>query len=87
MVPGSSLIDADTVEREIITRLRAAKLRLRFDKAALRVVGRLKIALAGVVPEGETVVYHNPRPDKASCEDGCCAGKHAARRPDRRGAR
>ena len=54
MVPGSSLIDADTVEREIITRLRAAKLRLRFDKAALRVVGRLKIALAGVVPEGET---------------------------------
>ena len=54
---GSPLIDADTVEREIIERLRAAKLRLRFDKVALRLVGGLKAALAKVVPEGETIVF------------------------------
>ena len=53
----SPLIDADTVEREIIERLRAAKLRLRFDKVALRLVGGLKAALAKVVPEGETIVF------------------------------
>jgi hypothetical protein len=49
--------NADTVEREIIARLRAASFRLRFDKVALRVVSELKAALAGVVPEGETVVF------------------------------
>jgi hypothetical protein len=51
------VIDADTVEREIIARLKAAKLRLRFDKVALRLVGGLKAALASVVPEGQTVVF------------------------------
>jgi hypothetical protein len=57
MVAKSPLIDADTVEREINARLQAAKLRLRFDKVAVRLVGALKAALAGVVPEGETVVF------------------------------
>jgi hypothetical protein len=57
MVARSPVVDADTVEREIIARLTAAKLRLRFDKVALRLVGRLKAALASVVPEGETVVF------------------------------
>ncbi len=57
MVAKSPVIDADTVEREIIARLGAAKLRLRFDKVALRLVGGLKAALASVVPEGETVVF------------------------------
>jgi hypothetical protein len=57
MVAESPLIDADAVEREIIGRIRAAKLRLRFDKVALRVVGGLKAALASVVREGETVVF------------------------------
>jgi hypothetical protein len=52
MVAKPPVIDADMVEREIIARLRAAKLRLRFDKVALRLVGRLKAALASVVPEG-----------------------------------
>jgi hypothetical protein len=56
-VAKSRAIDADTVEREIIARLRAAKLRLRFDKVALRLVGGLKAALASDVPEGQTVVF------------------------------
>jgi hypothetical protein len=57
MVAESPAIDADTVEREIIARIRAAKLRLRFDKVALRLVGGLKAALASAIPEGETVVF------------------------------
>jgi hypothetical protein len=57
MVAVSPPIDADTVEREIIARLGAAKLRLRFDKVASRLVDGLKAALASAVPEGETVVF------------------------------
>ncbi len=57
MVAESPAIDADTVEREIIAQLGAAKLRLRFDKVALRLVGGLKAALASAVPDGETVVF------------------------------
>ena len=57
MAAKSPAIDADTIEREIVARLRAAKLRLRFDKVALRLVGRLKAALASVVPEGEAVIF------------------------------
>jgi hypothetical protein len=53
----SPVTEADTVEREIIARLKAAKLRLRFDKVALRLVGGLKAALASTVPEGQTVVF------------------------------
>jgi hypothetical protein len=51
------VIDADTVEREIIARLRAAKLHLRFDKVALRLVRKLKATLASIVPEGQAVVF------------------------------
>lgn len=58
------MIDADPVERELIARLRAAKLRLRFDKVALRVVGELKRELAKVVPPGETVVFTITAPIK-----------------------
>jgi hypothetical protein len=57
MVAKSAATDADTIEREIIARLRAAKLRLRFDRVALRLVGGLKVALACVVPEGQTVLF------------------------------
>jgi hypothetical protein len=57
MVVESPMIHADIVEREIIARIRAAKLRLRFDKVALRLVGDLKAASADVVPEGQTVVF------------------------------
>ncbi|HEY1781746.1 MAG TPA: hypothetical protein VGG79_15185 [Roseiarcus sp.] len=47
----------DTVEREIVARVTAAKFRLRFDKVALRFVGGLKAALADAVPEGQTLVF------------------------------
>jgi hypothetical protein len=57
MVAKSPASDPDTIEREIIARLRAAKLRLRFDKVALRLVGGLKVALARVVPDGRTVLF------------------------------
>ena len=57
MAAKSPVTDPDAIEREIVAALRAAKLRPRFDKVALRVVGRLKAALASVVPEGETVIF------------------------------
>jgi hypothetical protein len=56
-VVKSPVIDADTIEREIVARLRAAKLRPRFDRVALRFVGGLKAALASVIPEGQIVVF------------------------------
>ena len=42
MVAKSPAIDADTIEREIVARLKAAKLRLRFDKVALQFVAGSK---------------------------------------------
>ena len=56
-VAKSPVMDADTIEREIVARLEAAKLRLRFDKVALRLVRGLKAALASVIPEGQAVVF------------------------------
>ena len=56
MPAKSPVLDNDPVEREIVARLRAAKLRLRFDRVALRVVGRLKAAFANF-PEGQTVIF------------------------------
>jgi len=56
-VAKSPATDADAIEREIVARLEAAKLRLRFDKVALRVVRGLKAALASVIPEGQAVVF------------------------------
>jgi hypothetical protein len=63
-VAKSPVIDADTVEREIIAQLRSAKLRLRFDNVALRLVGRLKAALASAVPDGQTVIFTITAPIK-----------------------
>jgi hypothetical protein len=57
MTAKSPTIDANTIEREIVARLRAAKLRPRFDKVALPLVSELKAALASVVPEGQSVVF------------------------------
>jgi len=45
------MIDADTIEREILERLKAAKLQLRFDRVVVRLVGDVKAALADVVPQ------------------------------------
>ncbi len=63
-VAKSALSEADTIEREIVATLKAAKLRLRFDKVALRFVGGLKATLAGVVPEGQIVVFTISAPIK-----------------------
>jgi hypothetical protein len=57
MTAKSPTIDANTIEREMVARLRAAKLRSRFDKVALPLVSELKAALASVVPEGQSVVF------------------------------
>ena len=51
------MIDADTIEREILERLKAAKLQLRFDRVVVRLVGDVKAALAGVVPQQQAVVF------------------------------
>ena len=61
-IPGDA---ADSVEREIIARLAAAKLRLRFDKVAQRFVTLVKIALARAVPEGESVIFTITAPIKS----------------------
>lgn len=44
------------VEMEIAERIAAAKLRLRFDKAVLRLTARLKAALAEIVREDQAVI-------------------------------
>ncbi|SKA30743.1 hypothetical protein SAMN02745126_05016 [Enhydrobacter aerosaccus] len=51
------MTEADMIEQEIIQRIRAAHLRLRFDKVVLRLVGGLKAALANVIPEGQAVIF------------------------------
>lgn len=45
------------VETEIIERIAAAKLRLRFDKVVARVVGRMKAGLSATVPDGEVILF------------------------------
>lgn len=52
-----SAVEMTAVEREIVERIAAVKLRLRFDKVVLRLVSRLKAALAEVVQEDQTVIF------------------------------
>ncbi|HEX4198705.1 MAG TPA: hypothetical protein VHZ26_14810 [Caulobacteraceae bacterium] len=52
------------IERTIAEQAAAAKLRLRFDKSVVRLVGGLKAALDGVVPEDQTVVFTVTAPIK-----------------------
>lgn len=54
---GLSVAGIATIEREIMERIAAAKLRLRFDKVALRLIDGLKAALAETVPEDQTVIF------------------------------
>ena len=51
------MTDADTIEREIVERIKAARLELRFDKVVVRLVGELKAALGDVVPQQQSVVF------------------------------
>jgi hypothetical protein len=82
----SPTIDANTIEREIVERLRTAKLRPRFDKVALRLVSELKAALASVVPEGRSVVFTISAPIRLPAKPTSGAGKHGALQPPRRRA-
>lgn len=45
------------VERDMIDRIRAAGIRLRFDKVVLRLVAGVKAATAGLVRADETVIF------------------------------
>ena len=49
--------ETSVIEREITARISAAKIRLRFDKSALRLLDGLKASLAEIVPEGQTIVF------------------------------
>ncbi len=77
----SPAIDADAIEREIVARLMAAKLRLRFDKVALRVVAELKAALAGLVPEGRSVVFTISAPIRLPAKTAAALAKMARSGP------
>ena len=44
------------IEREIAERIRAEKIRLRFDRVVRRFNNNLKAALAAIVPEGQSVI-------------------------------
>lgn len=52
------------IEQEIAQRCAAAKLRLRFDRVVLRLVGDLKAALTEFMPEGEAVIFTVTAPIK-----------------------
>lgn len=45
------------IERDILERIKAAQIHLRFDKVVLRLIGRLQTALTSVVPDGEAVIF------------------------------
>ena len=45
------------IEQEIIEQIKAAGLRLRFDKVVVRLAAHMKAALADLVPEGEAVIF------------------------------
>jgi hypothetical protein len=64
MTAKSRILKTTTLEREIGKRARAAKLRLRFDKVVRRLTGDLKALLAGVLPEGQSVVITVTAPIK-----------------------
>ena len=59
-MPAESLV----IEMEIVEQIRAAKIRLRFDKVVLRLVSRLQAALTGSVPHGEAVIFTVTAPIK-----------------------
>jgi len=64
MTAKSRILKTVTVEREIGERARAAKLKLRFDKVVRRLTCDLKATLAGVLPEGRSVVITVTAPIK-----------------------
>jgi hypothetical protein len=51
------LAEQSMIERTIFERVKAAKIRLRFDKVVLRVVGELRAALVDGVPDGGAIIF------------------------------
>jgi hypothetical protein len=43
--------------RHLLERIKAAKIRLRFDKVVLRVVGELQATLVDAVPDGGAIIF------------------------------
>ncbi len=64
MNEGSSAINTSMIEEKITESILAAQIRLRFDKSVLRLVSGLKVALTGVVPDGQTVIFAVTAPIK-----------------------
>jgi hypothetical protein len=58
------MVDAAAIEQEIVQRIAAAGLRLRFDKVALRLVAAVRAALAGRVADDQTVAFTVTAPIK-----------------------
>ena len=49
--------ELSVIEHAVAERCKAAKLRLRFDRVALVVIGRVKAALAEIVPKDQTIIF------------------------------
>lgn len=64
MSPKASVIYTSTIEREIVERIAAAKLRLRFDRVVRSLVGDLKAELTELMPEGEALLFTITAPIK-----------------------
>lgn len=64
LIATSRTAKTTALEREIGEKARAARLKLRFDKVVRRLGGELKAALAGVMPDGQSVVITVTAPIK-----------------------
>lgn len=64
MDAGTPGAEIDQVEREIIARIKAAKIRLRFDRVVRALVNGLTTALAGFIPDDEAVLFTLTAPIK-----------------------
>ena len=64
MSPKTSVIYTSTIEREIVERIAAAKLRLRFDRVVRWLVDDLKAELTELMPEGEALLFTITAPIK-----------------------
>jgi hypothetical protein len=64
MNAGSPAIDTSMIELEIAECIAAGKIRLRFDRSALRLVNGLKATLADVVPVGQAILLTIAAPIK-----------------------
>ncbi len=50
-------VESSMIERDILERIKAAKIRLRFDRVVLRLVGGVQTAATKVIPDEEAVIF------------------------------